>query len=138
MSIYRSQPKRPADGGDVRRPVTRDETASPAARRMVAAPADRDWAPLRKSSPANYMLPPSLKWFAGLPLDLRPMALVTKYPRIANLLALQWTKPSACRGYFEDLLTDRRGGRQGFPADVLRDLVALRHHYYHQHLTLED
>jgi len=135
MSIYRSHPKRPAGGGDVRAPVTR---AAPAAGQTTGPPDGRDWTPLRRSSPANYMLPASLKWFASLPFDVRPMALVTKYPRIANLLALQWTKPSACRAYFEDLLSDGRGARQGFPADVQHDLVALRHYYYHRHLALED
>jgi len=138
MSIYRSHPKRPAYGGDVRAPVIRAAAGSPAFRRTAGPSTDRDWAPLRKSSPANYMLPSSLKWFAGLPFDIRPMALVTKYPRIANVLALQWATPSACRAYFDELLVDRRCGRQGFPGDVQRDLLALRHYYCHQHLKLED
>jgi len=138
MSIYRSHAKRPAEDANVPVPGSRAASLVPGARPTAGASAGRDWASVRKSSPANFMLPASLKWFAALPFDTRPMALVTQYPRIANLLALQWTKPSACRAYFDDLLVDRRGGRRGFPPDVQRDLFALHEYHLKRYLTLED
>jgi hypothetical protein len=133
MSIYRSRPQRP-DDDDVRLPVVRDDAATPPKRGTADT---RDYAPMRKAKPANYMLPSSLKWFAALPFDVRPMALVTRYPRIANVLALHWSRPAACRAYFDDLLVDHRGTRQGFPADVQRDLVALHDYYVNRHLALD-
>ena len=39
----------------------------------------------------------------------RPLAQVNKYPRIANMLAPDWNRSAACRGYFVDLRTDGRG-----------------------------
>ena len=115
MSIYRSKIKR--EGGD---------------------PA-RDWSHMRKAKPVNYMLPASMKWLASLPKEVRPWALVRQFPRIANLLALEWSRPEACAAYFDNLLVNhRRGKRQGFPADVHRELRALRDNYHRQHLKLAE
>lgn len=86
----------------------------------------------------NYMLPKSLDWLATLPQEVRPRALERQYPRIANLIALQWNNAAACRAYFDDLLTDHRGTRKGFPADVYRDLTVLRNYHYNQQLTLQE
>lgn len=93
---------------------------------------------LRKAKPVNYLLPMSRDWLASLPSDVRPNALARHFPRIANLVALQWNYPTALRPYFEDLLTDHRGTRKGFPVEVHRDLLALRNFYYNMHLTLQD
>jgi hypothetical protein len=67
---------------------------------------------------------------------VRPLALVNKYPRIANMLALDWNRSPACRGYFVDLLANGRGHRQGFPANVDRDLRRLCDYYHTLHPTL--
>ena len=40
-------------------------------------------------------------------------------------------------GYFDELLVDRRGGRQGFPKDVLRELLVLRSYYERFHPNLQ-
>jgi hypothetical protein len=135
-SIYRSRPKRPVDDDDVRQPLT--VSGSPAAppSRSERQDLKRDWTNARRTKPAGYMLPVSLKWFASLPLDVRPMALVTDYARIANLLALQWDKPTACRAYLDDLINDRRGNRKGFPPEVRRDLLTLRDYYYNGHISV--
>jgi len=90
----------------------------------------QDWSQQRKARPADVMLPLSDKWFDELPTHVRPCALVTYYPRIANLLALQWNNRSACSAYFHGLLTDLRGGRQGFPKAVHRDLMQLRDYWF--------
>jgi hypothetical protein len=135
-SIYRSRFERPFNDDDVTQPVTRGGSRKPARLPPVTQDSSLDWSLLRKGKPVNYMLPMSIEWLRSLPEDVRPMALVTQYPRIANSLALEWNRPAACRAYFVDLFVDHRGTRKGFPADVHRDLKTLRDHYYGQHLTL--
>ena len=58
---------------------------------------------------------------------------MSKFPRIANLLAALWQDPNSLRRYVDDLLVDKRGNRQGFPVDVLRELFALRAYYDEMH-----
>jgi hypothetical protein len=83
----------------------------------------------RKATPANEPLAATFKWIAGLPRELRPRALLQKFPRIANRLANSARDPVAIRDYLFELLIDRRGGREGFPQDVQSELLALRVHY---------
>ena len=129
MSIYRSKFKRPINHGDVTKTVKGGAAPAPA----------QDCAHLRKTQPVNYMLPASLAWVASLPIEVRPWALIGKYPRIANFLALEWSKPDSCAAYFDSLLVDRRPEkRQGFPADVHRELLTLRDHYQRPHLRLAE
>jgi hypothetical protein len=87
---------------------------------------------LRRRQPYNEALPSTMRWAAKLPAEVRPMALLKKYPRIANMLARSWTNAADCDTCLEDLLTDRRGHRRGFPVDVLEDLLTLEN-YYHGH-----
>ena len=68
-------------------------------------------------------------WLESLPMSVRPVALANKYPRIANRFALLWKQPRKCDVYFENLLVDERGGRQGFPQSVALELVTLKTHY---------
>ena len=71
---------------------------------------------LRRAKPIDHLLPLSVKWLRSLPEEVRPTALPNRYPRIANVLALDWSKPAICRRYFDELLVDhRRGDRRGFP-----------------------
>jgi hypothetical protein len=92
-------------------------------------PSAQKLAQLRKARPAAYMLPATVKWFEALPPQVRPVSLAAQYARIANLLAQQWNDDKACRAYFDELLTGRRGKRRGFPAHVRRELWELREHY---------
>ena len=85
----------------------------------------RDWSKLRKAKPAEYLLPSSKKFLDQLPPEVLSGALASQYARIVNLIALHWNDRSSCASYFKELLTDQRGGRQGFPAPVRRDLVEL-------------
>ena len=136
MSIYQSRFERPFNDDDVTQPVRRVGTRKPARLPPAAQDSSLDWSLLRKAKPVNYMLPMSIEWLKRLPKAVYPMALVTQYPRIANFLALEWTKPAACRAYFDELLVDHRGKRMGFPADVYRDLRTLRDYHYGLHLSL--
>ena len=92
-----------------------------------------EWTKRRTSEPANGLLKPTFAWAATLPLDIQPRTLMYKFPRIANLMAAMWQDPNSLRRYVDDLLVDRRGNRQGFPVDVLREIFALRDYYDELH-----
>lgn len=55
-----------------------------------------------------------------------PQALVDGYPRIANKLFELKEKKNELRDYFDSLASDQRGGRQGFPFNVLMNIQDLR------------
>ena len=138
MSIYQSRNKRPIVN-DVSLFGTRSDRFAPTHPSSKSNAAEQDWSLLRKVEPANYLLPLSAKWLGNLPEGVRPKALASRYPRIANLLALEWNKPAACSAYFDDLLADRRSNRQGFPADVYCDLLVLQDYYSSNlHLKLDE
>ena len=93
-----------------------------------AAPQE-DWTTRRRSEPANGLLKPTFAWASTLPVEAQPRSLMYKFPRIANLLAAMWPDPNSLRRYMDDLLVDKRGNRQGFPVDVLKELFELRAYY---------
>jgi len=90
---------------------------------------DEDARKRRAAQPATGLLRPTMSWASTLPADVRPNALLAKFPRIANLIAVLWPDPNSLRRYIDDLIVDKRGNRQGFPLDVLRELLALRAYY---------
>jgi len=96
---------------------------------VVQSQNDEDWSRKRSAEPVNGLLRPTINWASGLPPQVLPKALLAKFPRIANLLAVLWDDPNSARRYLEDLLVDKRGNRQGFPVDVLRELLAMRAYY---------
>ena len=68
----------------------------------------------------------SIDWLLALPPSLRPDRLSRDFPRIVNDLASAWRAPLECHAALDRLLNSARRGRQGFPAAVLVELVALR------------
>jgi hypothetical protein len=62
-----------------------------------------------------------------------PVALATHYPRIVNTIAMHWSDKRGCPELFDELLSDRRGGRAGFPAASARDLLNLQEYWYNGH-----
>ena len=65
-------------------------------------------------------------YFRTLPGLKYPPALATAFPRIVNtLFEFKDNKPKL-RSYFDSLIEDGRGGRQGFPFDVLMSIQDLR------------
>jgi hypothetical protein len=66
------------------------------------------------------------RWLRELPPRRRPLQLVAQYPRVANRLSWCWRDPGLAAQVLDDLLTDRRGGRRGFPPLVARELLRLR------------
>jgi len=132
MSIYKPAIERAVSDYDV------THTVRPSAAPKAPSPRENAVAPelvrLRKAKPIDHLLPMCMKWLRSLPEQVRPTALANQYPRIANLLALDWSKAAVCRRYLDDLLIDhRRGNRQGFPLDVHRELEMLRDYYDTQH-----
>lgn len=61
--------------------------------------------------------------FADRPQDY-PYALEASYERILSRIAELWGRPQL-NAYLEDLMIDKRGGRQGFPDDVARDIFRI-------------
>ncbi|MEP6657002.1 MAG: hypothetical protein ABJC33_07180 [Betaproteobacteria bacterium] len=88
-----------------------------------------DWTRHRKAAPFNRLLRHTLDWAETLPSKVKPDALMERYPRIANVLAANWQDPLAAGNCLRDLVIDTRGGRQGFPPEVLEDLVILRRYF---------
>ena len=129
MSIY-GRRKNFNDLFDVQQKIGREDSET--SRNPTTS---QDWDHIRKARPANHLLPLGERWLAGLSPATFPAALVRQYPRIVNLLALHWDDRMACPAYFEELLVDRRGGRRGFPTDVLEDLQNLREYWYTKSAT---
>src|SRR5215467_566209 len=124
MSIYRTPHRAPQN--DVHHDADHVTISPKREREGVPAEHAQDWATRRKAKPAEVMLPTTMRWVAGLPRDVQPLALSNAFPRIANMLARLWPSPGAFRDYMEELLVDRRRGRKGFPVEVLTDLHRLR------------
>ncbi len=95
--------------------------------------ASEDWTKRRASEPASGLLRPTIAWASVLPAEVQPTTLMAEFPRVANLIAVLWKDPDSLRRYVDDLLVDRRGNRQGFPVDVLREIFALRDYYDELH-----
>jgi hypothetical protein len=60
---------------------------------------------------------------------VRPRELAARYPRIVNQIARDWRFPTQLDKYFQELLMDTRGSRQGFPLKIVMELSTLREHY---------
>lgn len=83
------------------------------------------------------MMPETEAWLRAIPGLRYPQALATQFPRIANALAQVRHDPQALRERFHELTHDQRGGRRGFPFDVMMDLLALRDALVHDDPPLE-
>lgn len=84
-----------------------------------------DWRAHRRAQPADVLLPMTRAWAGKLPEALRPVALLSAFPRVANQVAASWDDAPACAALLEDLIVDRRGNRRGFPPEVHADLLDL-------------
>lgn len=130
MSIYSGSRRGWKDLNDVVQPIGRRDQQSPAVDHATALRDVNDWTPLRKARPAEHLLPLTEKWFDGFPADRAPCALASQYPRVCNMIAVLWNDHRGAPELFEDLLTDKRGGRAGFPPAVRRDLHAVQEYWY--------
>ena len=104
-------------------PIDRDDRDEP-----VDSQVSIDFTRQRRAQPVAFLLPSTQKWLEALPRRVQPHVLCDYYPRIANSLAAMWGDAEGLRSYFDGLFIDRRGGRKGFPPDVLNDLRVLRYY----------
>jgi len=81
----------------------------------------------------------TIGWIRSLPRPVRPRALAKLYPRIANILADNWSKPAAFEARLRSFMLDERGNRQGFPFEVLIEFSHLQNHFdrIHRHDHLD-
>jgi hypothetical protein len=136
MSIQSSSVKRPAAHNVHRTGVLPTEPVS--AHLASHVPASVEAVKRRQNTTVvNRLLSSTIDWLASLPPNVRPLALATKFPRVANRIAHEWQEPSSCRRDFDELVYDKRGTRRGFPPDVYVELLALRDYYYGYDLRLE-
>ena len=94
-------------------------------------PDEPDWTSQRKAAPFNKLLGSTSRWAEALPPEVRPHALMAQYPRLANMAAASWEIEKAFRDYLDLLLVDRRGGRKGFPPEILAEFENLRNYRFH-------
>ena len=66
------------------------------------------------------------RWLRALPARRRPLRLCETHPRVANRIAWCWADIGLSEALLDDLLVDRRGGRQGFAPVIVRELQRLR------------
>jgi hypothetical protein len=66
---------------------------------------------------------------ASVEASVRPKELAAAFPRIVNRVARLWKMPRQMDRYFEELLTDTRGNRKGFPLNILMELTTLKDYY---------
>jgi hypothetical protein len=103
-------------------------TSSPMPGPAADPPATDPWArkrtPLRDSD--RSLTSAAHIWLRTVPSGLHPKRLARLHPRIANLIAATWADSEKTEALFEDLLTDRRGGRRGFPPVVIAELRQLQ------------
>ena len=92
-----------------------------------------DWVGRRKAQPADVLLPATRHWLNSLPVECRPQALAKHFSRLANLVAANWNNPRDCSAFIYSLLHDQRGGRRGFPREVMEDIINLRMYYARLH-----
>ena len=80
----------------------------------------------RRPQPLNQLLPATAKWAAGLPVEVQPLTLLQRLPRIANAIARLWRDNVRLRLYLDELLVDRRGARHGFTPEIHNEIMILR------------
>jgi hypothetical protein len=91
------------------------------------------WEGKRKPTPAETLRTATIQWILKLPPHVQPRHLQVKYPRIANRMASLWDDQANCESFMDDLLTDKRGGRKGFPLGVAQEIASLRDYHFRLH-----
>jgi hypothetical protein len=92
------------------------------------APDETDWSTLRRPPRRSdeALTGTTRLWLRRLPAGRRPLRLCCHFPRVANRIAWCWSDHPLTEQLLEDLLVDRRGGREGFPRAIVAELRRLR------------
>ncbi len=107
-----------------------DETG-PAAYAVKKQP--ENWEDRRTPAVTETLRDTTAEWLAELPEAVRPRQLALRYARLANRLCDLWKDAAKCARLLDELMTDRRGGRKGFPLQVASELATLRVFYFRLH-----
>jgi hypothetical protein len=83
---------------------------------------------------ARQLSPDVQQILAQLPLSLSLGRSCSRYPQAVEKLLKHWRNPVEFRLALDAMLMDSRGGRQGFPFDVVSEFSALRE-YYDQYVS---
>jgi hypothetical protein len=92
-----------------------------------------EWVGRRKAQPADVLLPATRRWLDAMPDEYRPLELAKQFARLANLIASTWDNPGDCSAFIHSLLRDQRGGRRGFPPEVMEEIINLRMYFARLH-----
>ena len=90
-----------------------------------------DFKELRRSSEeADFALSDEARtWLASIEDGVRPEHVAASRPRLVNEIAKLWRRPRELNQYFDELLMDKRGNRDGFPMEVISELNELKEYF---------
>ena len=94
-----------------------------------------DWTALRAplADDDRVLVSETHVWLRRIPRVFHPRRLCFDFPRAANRLARSWHDPALVDAVLEQLLSDRRGGRLGFPPRIVEELKLLRRFHEEPH-----
>ncbi|MCP5266166.1 MAG: hypothetical protein H6934_08625 [Burkholderiaceae bacterium] len=99
--------------------------------RERAAPAARP-RPSAETFDQHQLSRRALAVIETLPPGFRLHETRLQFPRVLERLAAVWHDPIEFRRTFDDLIMDDRGGRQGFPFEVVNELTDLQEYYFNE------
>ncbi len=82
---------------------------------------------------ARQLHPQAQRVLATLPASVVLAKSCTQYPHAVEKLLANWESPSNFRLALDSMLIDTRGGRQGFPFEIVAEFSDLRE-YYDRHV----
>ncbi|HEX9301287.1 MAG TPA: hypothetical protein VF959_02955 [Casimicrobiaceae bacterium] len=92
-SIYRPKHSVIAPEVDVSRSA-RVNTDAPQPQ-SAATDDQTSWVGRRKAQPVEVLLPATRRWLDSLPKEISPRALAERFPRLVNLIAVNWNSPNS-------------------------------------------
>jgi hypothetical protein len=88
----------------------------------------------RLPASVRQLSPDAQRILAALPPGIDLGRSCSQYPQAVEKLLKHWRNPIEFRSVIDSMVIDRRGGRQGFPFDIVREFGALRE-YYDQYVS---
>jgi hypothetical protein len=115
----------PTDFGSARRALDELPAGIEVVQRLRAGTGDFE-SQRRKPLPTDRALTgAAMDWVIGLPQPLRPKLTCEQFPRVVNLVAESWGDAHYSLQVLDHMINDYRGGRRGFPPQVLEELKLL-------------
>jgi hypothetical protein len=97
--------------------------------RAGLAEANEQQALARLPECARQLSPDAQRILAHLPPGVALVRSCTRYPQAVEKLLKHWRHPAEFRAALDAMVMDSRGGRQGFPFDIVSEFSALREYY---------